>query len=107
MNRRNCATPFEVVDGLELIRKERERLKGIVASKEFKRNKAWQWIPEWLEKTDEQHLQEGMTVICHICLESKRALIIASTEEDEYGFCKECAEKIGELAKEIPKEAQS
>ncbi|MHC1758303.1 MAG: hypothetical protein AB9917_02095 [Negativicutes bacterium] len=132
MRRNNCATLFKVVDGLELIRDERKRLEGIVASKEFKGNRNWQWMLEWLKKSDEEHLTESMQIknytkdagdeveddpaqdyvecgyVCQICYTPQRYLMNTTFSFcDEYGcgmnICKKCGLKIGKLAKSMPK----
>lgn len=130
MNRCNCATSFSVVDGLELIKQERKRLEGIVASKDFKYNPHWQWMLKWLTKTDEQHLQKKLSLTnwttemedaevdknqdyidneyhCAICFKPKRYMLFSEFSFcQEYGcgihICRECAIELGNLAKTLP-----
>lgn len=120
MDKNTCAEPFQIVDGLDLIKKQRKRLEGIIAGKEFKQNTQWSWMLDWINKTDEQHLQQSMTIdefgsiesnfCCAICFKPKRFLLATSFSFcNEYGcgmnICKECATQIGKLAKKMPKEA--
>lgn len=135
MNRNRLATPFEVVDGMDLMRRERKRIEVLVASNEFKGNRHWEWMPKWLAVSDEQHLREAMGVgnwtanneyvefdanqdsidndyVCHLCFKPKRYLLSTSfsfCDEDGCGMkiCRECALKIGELATKMPKEGNS
>ena len=121
MNRCDCATAFHIVDGLDLIKQERKRQETV----------DWPKTARWLAKTDEQHLQEELSVsnwtteyedieefdkqqddindayCCAICFEPKRYLLVTEFSFcQEYGcgmhICKECAIKLGELAKKIP-----
>lgn len=118
MNKNRLATTFKMVDGLELIKKERARLEEIVTRKDFSTKQHCQWMLEWLKQTDEQHLLKLMdsskdtidnNYCCHICFTPKRYLLSTSFSFcDEYdcgmNICRECAIKIGELVKKLPKE---
>lgn len=107
---------FKVVDAMDLIRAERKRLEKITADPKHKENKHQQWMYEWLEKTDDQHLFEKMNPkkqdddwgyvwhewSCCFCFAHPRYLLETSFSFcDEYGcgmkLCPECAKKIGEL----------
>ena len=130
MNKTRLAAPFEIIDGLELIKKQRKNIEEYVKRNDFKFHPSWQWMTNWLQKTDEQHLQKLMSIenwtsgsddydpeqdsidndyCCAICFKPKRYLLFSSFSFcDEYGcgihICRECAMKIGNLAKKMPKE---
>lgn len=75
---------FKLIDGMEKVKAERDRLNKIVNSPEYKNNKQWHWMEEWLEKTDEENLNNIFQQECDMCGKKERYLL-----ETSFSFCKE------------------
>lgn len=82
-----------IVDVFKEIETERNRLIKLVASKEFAENQHWEWMPEWLTKTNEEHLQDPFNINydakCDICRTPSRFLAEIAQEK----WCPECGGK--------------
>jgi len=119
IERKEIVPMFQAIDMMHSIKLERSRLEHKVNSEDFSKNTSWGWMTEWLEKSDEEHLIEGMEIyrerdkekdlgnyVCHICFTPNRYLLTTTFSiGDGYGhkmqICSNCGEKIGELAKQL------
>ena len=98
---------FKVVDNIEIIKTERQRLKGLL--KEYPENAShlWDWMIRWLAKSDKKHLADvDNCYYCNVCGATPRYIIHADFSFcDEYdcgiSFCKECVENLYKLTSEV------
>lgn len=119
IERKNVIPMFQVTDMMDVIKEERCRLEKNVHSEEFAKRPMWGWMMDWLEKSNEDLLQEAMEIIkeedvqqdlgnyvCHICFKPNRYFLITSFPTgDGFGhsikICDCCGKKIGELAEQL------